>query len=39
MPRGGSKDNGAGAAQDSVAKLGFAAKLWQAADALRTNMD
>src|SRR6266404_6250539 len=39
MPRGRSKNNGAGAAPDSTAKLGFEAKLWQAADALRNNMD
>ena len=44
MARGRSKGNGAGAAQagrvqDSAAKLGFEAKLWQAADALRNNMD
>src|SRR5712671_7489027 len=39
MARGRSKGNGAGAVQDSVAKLGFEAKLWQAADALRNNMD
>src|SRR5271157_2101183 len=39
MPRGRSKNNGAGAAQDSAAKLGFEAKLWQSADMLRNNMD
>jgi type I restriction enzyme M protein len=39
MPRGRPKSNGAGAAGDSTAKLGFEAKLWQAADALRNNMD
>jgi type I restriction enzyme M protein len=39
MPRGRSKNNSAGAAQDSAAKLGFEAKLWRAADALRNNMD
>jgi type I restriction enzyme M protein len=39
MPRGRSKNNGAGAGQDSATKLGFEAKLWQAADALRNNMD
>jgi type I restriction enzyme M protein len=39
MVRGRSKGNGAGAVQDSAAKLGFEAKLWQAADALRNNMD
>jgi type I restriction enzyme M protein len=39
MPRGRPKNNGAGAVQDSAAKLGFEAKLWQAADALRNNMD
>ena len=44
MARGRSQGNGAGAAQagrvqDSAAKLGFEAKLWQAADALRNNMD
>ena len=39
MARGRSKGNGAGAVQDSAAKLGFEAKLWQAADALRNNMD
>jgi hypothetical protein len=37
MPRGRSKNNSAGAAQDSAAKLGFEAKLWRAADALRNN--
>src|ERR1700730_15542379 len=39
MARGRSKGNGAGAAQDSTTTLGFEAKLWQAADALRNNMD
>src|ERR1700737_1603171 len=39
MARGRSKGNGAGAVQDSAAKLGFEAKLWQAAHALRNNMD
>jgi len=39
MARGRSTGNGAGAVQDSAAKLGFEAKLWQAADALRNNMD
>src|SRR6266446_1852965 len=39
MARGRSKGNGAGAVQDSAAQLGFEAKLWQAADALRNNMD
>src|SRR5438132_10857479 len=44
MARGRSKGNGTGAAQagtvqDSAATLGFEAKLWQAADALRNNMD
>src|SRR5437899_2774760 len=42
MPRERSNSNGstrAGAGQDSTAKLGFEAKLWQAADALRNNMD
>src|ERR1700736_1360148 len=39
MARGRSQGNGAGAVQDSAAKLGFEAKLWQAADALRGNMD
>src|ERR1700730_14546624 len=39
MARGRSKGNCAGADQDSAAKLGFEAKLWQAADALRNNMD
>jgi hypothetical protein len=34
-----STGNGAGGVQDSAAKLGFEAKLWQAADALRNNMD
>jgi hypothetical protein len=35
MTRGRSKGNGAGAIQDSSAKLSFEAKLWQAANALR----
>src|SRR5437016_9271097 len=39
MARGRSKGNSAGAVQDSAARLGFEAKLWQAADALRNNMD
>jgi hypothetical protein len=39
MARGRSTGNGACAVQDSAAKLGFEAKLWQAADALRNNMD
>ena len=44
MARGRAKGNGAGAVQaggiqDSAAKLGFEAKLWQAANALRNNMD
>jgi type I restriction enzyme M protein len=42
MPRGRGSNNGvrrADAAQDSAATLGFEAKLWQAADALRNNMD
>jgi type I restriction enzyme M protein len=39
MPRGRPKNNAADAAQDSAARLGFEAKLWQAADALRNNMD
>src|SRR5438128_7999917 len=44
MARGRSKGNGAGAVQtggvqNSAARLGFEAKLWQAADALRNNMD
>src|ERR1700736_5331167 len=39
MARGRSKGNGAGAVQDGTAKLGFEAKLWQASDALRNNMD
>src|SRR3984893_8900654 len=39
MARGRSKGNCAGADQDSAAKLGFERKLWQAADALRNNMD
>jgi type I restriction enzyme M protein len=44
MARGRAQANGTGAAQagrvqDSAAKLGFEAKLWQAADALRNNMD
>jgi len=39
MPRARSKDNGARGGQDRAAKLGFEAELWQAADALRNNMD
>src|SRR5256886_6375029 len=39
MARGRSTGNGAGAVQDSAATLGLEAKLWQAADALRNNMD
>src|SRR5206468_2325713 len=39
MARGRSKGNSAGAVQDSAARLGFEPKLWQAADALRNNMD
>src|ERR1700736_5612402 len=39
MARGRSKGNGAGAAQDSTTTLGFEAKLWQAADLLRNNLD
>src|SRR3984893_2855001 len=39
MARGRSKGNCAGADQDSAAKLGFERKLWQAAAALRNNMD
>jgi type I restriction enzyme M protein len=42
MPRGRPSNNGgapSGQKQDGVAKLGFEAKLWQAADALRNNMD
>src|SRR5487761_2068547 len=42
MPRGRPRGNGATGAkpqQDSAARLGFEAKLWQAADALRNNMD
>ena len=35
MARGRSKSNG----KDNGATLGFEAKLWQAADALRNNMD
>jgi type I restriction enzyme M protein len=41
MARGARKNISARGAQqpDSTAKLGFEAKLWQAADALRNNMD
>ena len=39
MARGRSKSNGGGNASGSGATLGFEAKLWQAADALRNNMD
>ena len=42
MPRGRpSHNNGApaGQKQDTAAKLGLEATLWQAADALRNNMD
>ena len=39
MARGRSKNNGASAPLDSAARLGFETKLWQAADALRNNMD
>src|SRR5437016_10158780 len=39
MARGRSKGNSAGAVQDSAARLGFEKQLWQAADALRNNMD
>ena len=38
MARGRTRENG-GQKQDSAARLGFEAKLWQAADALRNNMD
>src|SRR3954468_20645769 len=39
MARGRSKNNGRGNANGNGATLGFEAKLWQAADALRNNMD
>jgi type I restriction enzyme M protein len=39
MARGRSRGNGASGATDNGATLGFEAKLWQAADALRNNMD
>lgn len=39
MARGRSKSNGGGSASGNGATLGFEAKLWQAADALRNNMD
>ena len=39
MARGRSKGNGGGNRKDNAATLGFEAKLWQAADALRNNMD
>src|SRR5512140_836436 len=42
MPRGRQSNNGgasAGQKQDGAARLGFEATLWQAADALRNNMD
>ncbi len=38
MARGRTRENGS-QKQDSAARLGFEAKLWQAADALRNNMD
>jgi type I restriction enzyme M protein len=37
MPR--STSNRSARARDNSATLGFEAKLWQAADALRNNMD
>jgi type I restriction enzyme M protein len=39
MARGRLKSNGGGNANGNGATLGFEAKLWQAADALRNNMD
>ena len=39
MARGRSRNNGAGNAGGNGANLGFEAKLWLAADALRNNMD
>jgi type I restriction enzyme M protein len=39
MARGRASKNGAGNGKDNGATLGFEAKLWQAADALRNNMD
>src|SRR5262247_2499481 len=39
MARGRSKGNGGDGDQRNGATLGFEAKLWQAADALRNNMD
>ena len=38
MARGRTKENG-GPGQDTTVRLGFEATLWQAADALRNNMD
>ena len=39
MPRGRPTNNRNAGTPDTAAKLGFEAKLWQAADALRNNMD
>jgi type I restriction enzyme M protein len=39
MARGRQKRNGADSGNGNGATLGFEAKLWQAADALRNNMD
>src|SRR5947209_12270580 len=39
MPRGQSTNNRTARNTDTAASLGFEAKLWQAADALRNNMD
>jgi type I restriction enzyme M protein len=39
MPRGQSKRDGARDVKNNGSTLGFEAKLWQAADALRNNMD
>ena len=39
MTRGRSQRNGGDSAKNGGATLGFEAKLWQAADAVRNNMD
>jgi len=39
MPRGRSNNNRSARMPNTEATLGFEAKLWQAADALRNNMD
>jgi type I restriction-modification system DNA methylase subunit len=39
MPRGRPTNHSSARTPDTAAKLGFEAKLWQAADALRNNMD